>query len=82
MDALEFMMEDMKVAPHLRVDVRSYFKQTRWLQKRRAYNSLASQLSPKIEGELRIQMNKRIVSNVWWLSQCDPIFLGELLMHF
>ena len=69
MDALNFMLADLKVSPHLRRRARSYMRNTKATRFRKGYNELISSsmshdLSVQLKKELR---SSRFLPRVWYL---------------
>ena len=82
MDALNFLMEDMKVDMDIRVRVRDYYRQTQSLLKRQSYNGLVELLSPQLSTDVRVKMGEVYVSAVWWLQGClevSPSFVSDVI---
>lgn len=88
-DKLNFMMEDCKVAPDMRQKVRMYFRRSKKMLKRRAYDSIIDEcLSNDLKGDVRFLVSKQQFKYVPWLWVTQKLegdkgrqFLEDLSMH-
>ena len=82
MDGLNTMMHDMFVPHDLKVAVRSYYRKSKQLVKRKSYAYLIDEtVSSKLRGDLLTHLSTHLFDSVWWLKACDRNVLEKLSMH-
>ena len=81
-DALNFMMADSGIPHKSRLAVRTFFRRSRRLFKRRAYDGLIDNcLSPELKDGMRYMISENLFHSVWYLSSCEKPFLEALSRH-
>eukprot|EP00966_Prymnesium_polylepis_P318180 7349520-Prymnesium_polylepis.1 len=80
MDDLNKLLRHQRVPQALRHRLREYFHQTHHLMRAHARQVLLSQMSPMLQGELALELNKKWLENVPFLWRSEPQFVVQVAM--
>ena len=73
------MMADNSLPQDDRLAVRTFFRKSRRLFKRRSYVGLIEDcLSPELKQDVRYLISKQLFERVWYFKECDREFLEDL----
>ena len=80
MDDLNTYMRQNRVDMPLRLRLREYFHRTRHLHDASNQNRLLTMMSPMLQSEVVLAVNRRWLSGVWFLARVESEFLVSLTL--
>lgn len=83
MDSLNFYMTERKLPKEMRMTLRDYFQNSRYVHQSNDEASLISKMSPLLQGVVALAANKKWIDGVPFLrdlgeTRCEREFVGEL----
>eukprot|EP00397_Hematodinium_sp_SG-2012_P014144 GEMP01014374.1.p1 GENE.GEMP01014374.1~~GEMP01014374.1.p1 ORF type:complete len:495 (+),score=49.57 GEMP01014374.1:725-2209(+) len=74
-DDLNYMVRDKQLPTEVRHRLRLYFYQTKDVVRRGSYKEIINQLSPSLQGEVALLVNKSLVQKIWYLKEASEHML-------
>ena len=78
--ALNKYIAQHELQPEMSQKLRDYFFRTRHLWDSAESSKVLRKLSPRMQGEVLLQVNKAWIANVHWLKDEDTAFLSEFIL--
>lgn len=78
MDALNIMMADHRIPTEMRRRLRTYFYESKHVQRQRSQGAVVEALSPGLQGELTLTMTHEWLGKVWYLQGIETEALIQI----